>query len=100
MCIVGDFILLPESVLFYLLMVGAEGYCRTGSYTYPMTHTHTHTHSMNSLNEVSAHPRDLYLTRHNFKKRWTSMPPAELEPTSEKPQTHALDRAATVIDCR
>jgi len=42
-CIVGDFILLPESVLFYLLMVGAEGYCRSGSYTYSMTHTHTHT---------------------------------------------------------
>jgi len=25
-CIVGDFILLSESVLFYLLIVGAEGY--------------------------------------------------------------------------
>ena len=47
------------------------------------------------LDEWSAHRRDLYLTTHN---RQTSMPPAWFEPTisaGERPQTYALDRAAT-----
>jgi len=38
--------------------------------------------------------------QHNTQKRQTSMPQAEFEPTipvSERPQTHALDRAATGI---
>jgi len=46
------------------------------------------------LDEWSARPRDLYLTTHN---RQTSMAPAGFEPTisrSERPQTHASDRAA------
>jgi hypothetical protein len=45
--------------------------------------------------------RDLYLTTHNTHKRQTSMPPVGFEPTipaSERPQTHALDRAASEID--
>jgi hypothetical protein len=44
--------------------------------------------------------RDLYLTTHNTHKRQTSMPPAGFEPTilsSERPQTHTLDRVATGI---
>jgi hypothetical protein len=52
------------------------------------------------LDEWSARRRDLYLTKHNTHKRQTSMPPARFEPTipvSERPQTHALDRAATGI---
>jgi len=52
------------------------------------------------LNELSAGGRDLYLTTHITHKRQTSMPPAGLKPaipTSERPQTHALDRAATGI---
>jgi hypothetical protein len=43
--------------------------------------------------------RDLYLTTHK-NTRQTSMPPVRFEPTipaSERPQTHALYRAATVI---
>jgi hypothetical protein len=43
---------------------------------------------------------DTYRT-HNTHKRQTSMPPAGFEsaiPVSERPQTHALDRAATGID--
>ena len=39
-----------------------------------------------------------YLTTHNTHKRQTSMPPVGFEPTipaSERPQTYALDRAAT-----
>ena len=42
----------------------------------------------------------LYLTSHNIHNRQTSMPPAEFEPKtapSERPQTHALDRAAIGI---
>jgi len=52
------------------------------------------------LDECSTRRRDLYLTKHNTHKRQTSMPPAEFEPTipvSERPKTHALDRAATGI---
>jgi hypothetical protein len=44
--------------------------------------------------------RDLYLRKHNTDKRQTSMPPAGFEPTfpaSERPQTHALARAAAGI---
>ena len=43
---------------------------------------------------------DLYHTTHDTHKRQTSMPPAGFEPTivvSERPQAHALDRAATGI---
>jgi hypothetical protein len=52
------------------------------------------------LGEGSARRRDLYLTTHNTHKKQTSMSPAGFEPTipaSERPQTHALDRAATGI---
>jgi len=43
----------------------------------------------------------MYLTTHNDHKRPTSMPPAGFDPefpVDERPQTHALDRAATVIE--
>jgi hypothetical protein len=49
------------------------------------------------LDEGPARRRDLYLTSHNTHKRQTSMPPLGFEPTilvSERPKTHALDRAA------
>ena len=52
------------------------------------------------LDEWSARHTDLYLTTHNTHNRQTSMPPAVFEPTilaSQRPQTQALDRAATVI---
>jgi hypothetical protein len=50
------------------------------------------------LDEWSARRRDLYLTTHNSHKRQTSFSPTGLEPetlASERPQTHAVDRAAT-----
>jgi hypothetical protein len=53
------------------------------------------------LDEWSARRRDLYLTTNNTHKKQTSMFQAGLEPTipgSERPQTHALDRAANGID--
>jgi hypothetical protein len=52
------------------------------------------------LDERPARRRDLHLTIHNT-HRQTFMPPAGLKPTipgSDRPQTHALDRAATCID--
>jgi len=50
------------------------------------------------LDEWSAPRRDLYLTTHNTHNRQTSVTPVGLEPTisaGERPQTYALDRAAT-----
>ena len=50
------------------------------------------------LDEWSARRRDLYLTTHDTHNRQTSMPPVGFEPTisaRERPQTYALDRAAT-----
>jgi hypothetical protein len=50
------------------------------------------------LGEWSARRRDL--TTHNTHKRRISIPPVGFEPAipvSERPQTHALDRAATAI---
>ena len=50
------------------------------------------------LDEWSARRRDLYLTIHNIHNRQTSMPLAGFKPTisaGERPQTHALHRAAT-----
>ena len=52
------------------------------------------------LDELPARRRDLYLKTHNTHKKQTSMTPAGFEPTipvSERPQTHALNRAATGI---
>ena len=54
--------------------------------------------SKTSLDERSARHRDIYLTAHNTHNIQTSMPPVGFEPTisaGERPQTYALDRAAT-----
>jgi len=53
-----------------------------------------------SLDVLSFRRNDVYLTTHNIHNRQVSMPPAGFEPAipaSERQQTHALDRAATVI---
>jgi hypothetical protein len=53
----------------------------------------------NPLDEWSARRRDLYLKTHDTHNRQISMPPMGLVPTisaGERPQTYALDRAATV----
>jgi hypothetical protein len=55
------------------------------------------------LDEGSVRRRDLYLTTHNTHNRQTSIPAAGFEPAtpaSERPQTHALDRADTEIGVR
>jgi len=51
-----------------------------------------------SLDKRSARRWALYLKTHSTYNRPTSMPPVEFEPTTsagERPQTYALDRAAT-----
>jgi hypothetical protein len=68
--------------------------------TIHLAHTHTHTIGRTFLDEWSAHAKTSYLTTHNPHKRQTSMPPVGFEPAipaSERPQAHALDRAATGI---
>ena len=66
-----------------------------------LDHTQRHiTVGRTPLDERSARRRDLYLTTHNTHNRLTSMLPVEFEPTisaGERPQTYALDRAATGI---
>jgi hypothetical protein len=52
------------------------------------------------LDKWSARLRDRYLTTHNTHKRQTYMPSVGFQPTlpaSERPLTHAIDRAATGI---
>jgi hypothetical protein len=66
-----------------------------GGFTIALRHTSL---SRTPLDEWSARRGDLYLTTHNTYNRETSMSPAGFGPTipaSERPQTHASDRAAT-----
>ena len=70
---------------------------RYRGFTITLRHT---TLGRTPLDEWSPRLRDLYLTTHNTHKRQSSMPPAGFEstiPTSERPQTHALDSVATGI---
>jgi hypothetical protein len=64
--------------------------------------SHTDRHTVGLLDEWSAHRRGLYLHRTTQHKhnRLTSMPRAGFEPSTpvtKRPQTYALDRAATGI---
>jgi hypothetical protein len=86
-------------VFFYHDVTAQSGprplHCR--GFTITLRHT---TLGRTSLDEWSARRRYLYLTTYNTHDRRTSMPQAGFEhtiPTSERPQTHALDRAATGI---
>jgi hypothetical protein len=74
------------------------------SFTGLCDHTIGHTTlGRNPLDERSAQNRDLYRTTYNTHQIKISMPPVSFEPTtpaSERPQTHALNRAATGMgDC-
>jgi hypothetical protein len=82
-----------KNTIFFSIGATAPGgsgptHCRG----FVITLTYTHPHSVGR--------RDLYLTTHNTHKRQTATLPAGFEPTiptSERTQTHALDRAATGI---
>ena len=78
--------------------------CRCGRlllHVITLNDTHTHTLGRTPLDKGSDRRGDLNLTAHSIHKRQISMmPPAGFEPAipaSERPQTHALDRAATRI---
>ena len=113
---------LPTVRTYFLRHILTLGFrcCSSGIYIYIYTHTHTHTYiyiyillwfldhtqqrttvGRTPLDERSARRRDLYLTTHNTHNRKISMPPVGFEPTTsagERPQTYALDRAATGTD--
>jgi hypothetical protein len=64
----------------------------------PDLRTSSTTFGKTPLDEWSARRRDLNLTTHNAHNRQTSVLPVGFEPTvasSQRPQTYALDRAAT-----
>jgi len=61
-------------------------------------YTTAHHNRYDTSGRVIARRRALSLKTHNTQNRQTSMPPARFEPTvsvRERPQTHALVRAAT-----
>ena len=72
---------------------------KASSFTRFLDHTKRRTTvGRTPLDEWSAHRRGLYLTTHNSHNRQISMPQMGFEPTisaGERPQTFALDRAAT-----
>jgi hypothetical protein len=76
--------------------LGGLGRLMCPGFTITLRHT---TLGRTPLNEGPARRRDLYLSTHNTHKRQTFMPPVGYEPTipTERPQTHALDGAATGI---
>jgi hypothetical protein len=88
-------------ILFVCLFFRPESpqWVRTSSFTRFLDHTQRRTTVRRTLlDEWSARRRDLYLTTHNTHNRQISMPPVRFEPTisaGERPQTYALDRAAT-----
>jgi hypothetical protein len=83
-----------SSSLFYLLV---HSRCRGCLFSLDHTQTHT-TVGRTPLDEGSARRRDLYLTTQTLYKTNIHAPPVGFEPTipaSARPQTYALDRAAT-----
>jgi len=91
-----------SSVILYIYSFGASAH--SGPWPSPFTRFLDHTQRRTTigrtpLDEWSARRRDLYLTTHSTHNRQTSMPSVGFEPTisaGERPQTYALDRAATV----
>ena len=85
----------------FVFGASAPQWARASSFTRFLDHTQRHTTDGRiPLDEWSARRRDLYLTSHNTHNRQTSMPPVGFEttiPANERPQTYALDRAATGI---
>ena len=87
--------------LFVCFWRESRQWTRASSFTRFLDHPQRRTTvGMTPLDEWSARRRDLYLTTHNTHNRQTSMPLVGFEPTisaGERPQTYALDRAATGI---
>ena len=94
----GNMTLRMSSFLFFLWRCG-QTQAMTFSFFRFLDHIkRRNTVGMTSLDEWSARRRYLYMTTHNNHKGHISMSPAGFEPAipaSERPQTYALDRAAT-----
>jgi hypothetical protein len=85
--------------LFVCFWYNSPHWARASSFTRFLDHTQRRT-TVGRIppEEWSARRRELYLTIHNTHMGQTSMPPVRFEPTTpagERPQTYALDRAAT-----
>ena len=83
--------------IFFSWLVGLEHLIVKVSWSHSIRHT---TLGRIPLDKWSARRIDLHLITHNTHKRWISMTPAGSEPAipvSERTQTHALNRAVTVI---
>ena len=87
------------SVSLFIFGATAPKWAMASSFTRFLDHTQRRiTVSRTPLDELSARRRDVYLTTYNTNNRQTTMPPVGFEPTisaGERPQTNALDRAAT-----
>ena len=76
-------------------------WARVSSFTRFLAHTRHTTVGRAPLAEWSARRKDLYRTTYHTHKRQTSMPRWDSKPiisAGERPQTYALDRAATGTD--
>jgi len=98
MCVSEQYLRLADNIFFFLCK--SPHWARASSFTRFLDHTQRRTTVCRTpLDQWSAHRRDLYLTTHTtLTNRQISMPPVVFEPTisaDERPQTHALDRAAT-----
>ena len=87
--------------LFVCFWRDSPQWARASSFMRFLDHTQQRTTvGRTPLDEWSTCRRNFYLTTHNTDNRQTSMPPVGFEPTisaGERPQTYALDRAATGI---
>jgi hypothetical protein len=85
------------SLLFPLGAATQRGSWPPHSWGFP-DHIRLTTVGRTPLDEWSARHRDLYLTTHDTRNRQISISPVGFEPTisvGKRPQTYALDRAAT-----
>ena len=85
--------------IFFFIWRNSPQWATASSFTRFLDHTQRRTTvGRTPVGERSDQRRDLYLTAHNTHNRQTFMPPVGFEPTitaGERPQTPALDRAAT-----
>ena len=86
-------------VTIFFLLAQQPQWAMASSFTRFLGHTQLRTKvSWAPLDERSGRRRGLYLATHNTHNRQKSMTPVGFEPTisaGERPQTYALDRAAT-----
>jgi len=86
------------SIALFLILRNIPQWVRAFQFTRFLSHRLRTTGGRTPVDEWSGRRRDLYLKTYNIHNRQTTMPPAGFEPTvsaGERPQTYALDRAAT-----